>query len=200
MDLQLQLEEAKIFWNDAYKAAHQGWDIGYGSTPLIEYIQQLKDKTQRILIPGAGNAYEVDTLWQMGFKNVFVCDIAEVPLKNVIDRIPDFPKSQLLHSNFFELKGHYNLVIEQTFFCAIEPNLRTLYVKKMHELLYPHGKLVGVLFDDPNLFDTRPPYKGTKDEYRKYFEGLFQFHSFEACYNSIKPRAGREIFINLSAK
>lgn len=39
------------------------------------------------------------------------------------------------------------VLMEQTFFCAINPSLRKDYVAKMHELLAPNGKLVGVLFD-----------------------------------------------------
>jgi methyl halide transferase len=192
--------EANIFWNDAYKAASQGWDIGYASKPLSDYIDQIENKDLKILIPGAGNAYEAEYLWHKGFKNLFVCDIAKIPLENLQKRIPDFPENQLLHCNFFEMHGQYDLILEQTFFCAIEPGLRNLYVNKIAELLKPNGKLVGVLFDDENLFDQHPPYKGTKEEYRKYFEPLFDLNTFTSCYNSIKPRAGREIFINLQLK
>ncbi len=45
------------YWTNRYKIESTGWDIGYASTPLKEYIDQLSDKTIRILIPGAGNAY-----------------------------------------------------------------------------------------------------------------------------------------------
>ncbi len=193
-------KEADIFWNDAYKAANQGWDIGYASTPLVTYFDQLSNPNLKILIPGAGNAYEAEYLWNKGFKNLFVCDIAKTPLENLRTRLPDFPGHQLLHNNFFKLNDTFDLIIEQTFFCAIEPALRSLYVNKMHELLQPKGQLVGVLFDDPNLFDQHPPYKGTKEEYKKYFESLFEFHTFELCNNSIQPRAGRELFINLQVK
>jgi methyl halide transferase len=193
-------KEANIFWNDAYKAANQGWDIGYASTPMVSYFNQLSNLDLKILIPGAGNAYEAQYLWNKGFKNLYVCDIAKTPLENLQKRLPDFPSTQLLHTNFFGLSETFDLIIEQTFFCAIEPALRPLYINKMHELLQPKGQLVGVLFDDPNLFDQHPPYKGTKEEYKKYFAPLFEFHTFELCHNSIQPRAGREIFINLHVK
>jgi methyl halide transferase len=197
MNLEEEFKDAHQFWNDAYKAANQGWDIGYASTPLVAYIDQLKDKTKKILIPGAGNAYEAEYLWAHGFKNLEVCDIAKVPLQNLQQRLIDFPSGQLLNSNFFDLDGQYDLILEQTFFCAIAPVLRPLYIEKMKALLKPTGKLVGVLFDDPNLFEQQPPYKGTKQDYIKLFEPYFKFHTFELCYNSIQPRAGREIFINL---
>jgi len=58
-----------------------GWDIGYPSTPIKEYADQLTDKSIQILIPGAGNAYEAEYLWKQGFSNVHILDISEIPLK-----------------------------------------------------------------------------------------------------------------------
>jgi len=48
------------YWNRQYLESKTGWDIGYISTPIKEYIDQLTDKSIKILVPGAGNAYEVD--------------------------------------------------------------------------------------------------------------------------------------------
>ncbi len=200
MNLEEQFQDANLFWNDAYKAASQGWDIGYASKPISTYIDQLNDKSIQVLIPGAGNAYEADYFWQKGFKNIEVCDIALAPLQNLKARLSEFPAQQMINKNFFEIEGQYDLIIEQTFFCAIHPSLRPLYIEKMKALLKPKGRLVGVLFDDPNLFEQHPPYKGTKLEYEKLFASHFEFHTFDTCYNSIQPRAGREIFINLQNK
>jgi thiopurine S-methyltransferase len=66
----------------------------------------------------------------------------------------------------------------------------------MHSLLNSKGKLVGVMFNDPMNAD-HPPFGGTAEEYKKYFENLFKINIYKACYNSIKPRAGKELFINL---
>ena len=57
-----------------------GWDIGYPSTPLKEYIDQLKDKSITILIPGCGNAYEAAYLFERGFKQVTLVDLSALPL------------------------------------------------------------------------------------------------------------------------
>ncbi len=55
--------------------------------------------------------------------------------------------TNIILGDFFKHKGEYELVLEQTFFCAINPSLRKNYVAKMKELLLLNGKLVGVLFD-----------------------------------------------------
>ncbi len=81
------------YWNQQYKNKSTGWDIGYASPAIIEYFQQILDKSARILIPGAGNAWEAEELWKMGFKNVFVLDFSQEALHSFKTRVPSFPKS-----------------------------------------------------------------------------------------------------------
>jgi methyl halide transferase len=185
------------YWNDRYLHNDFGWDIGYVSTPLKTYFDQLTNKTVHILIPGAGNAYEAEYLHQNGFKNVYVCDIAPQPLQNLKERCPDFDPNHLMEVDFFDIQNQtFDLIVEQTFFCALDPVLRQKYFEKVHSLLKPGGKLVGLLFND-TLNSNKPPFGGTKEEYLGYIKHLFKINTFEACYNSIKPREGRELFMNL---
>jgi len=188
------------YWNNRYRNTETGWDTGSITTPLKEYFDQLTDKNVFILIPGAGNAYEAEYLHTNGFRNVFVCDVAGTPLRNLLKRCPTFDPAHLLHEDFFRLQGNkYDLIIEQTFFCALPPALRQDYFIKMHELLRDNGRLAGLLFNDKLNID-KPPFGGRMDEYPAYFEDYFDVKRYEICYNSIKPRAGREIFINLQKK
>lgn len=124
------IELNQEYWTKRYNDQETGWDVGDVSTPLKEYIDQLSNKELKILIPGAGNAYEAEYLYKQGFKNVFVIDISQEPLKNILKRSPDFPAEQLIHGDFFEHSNTYDLIIEQTFFCAIDPSLRANYAKK----------------------------------------------------------------------
>lgn len=188
------------FWNKRYLENEASWDAKSITTPLKDYIDQIPGTSIKILIPGAGNSYEAEYLLNKGFTKVFVLDFAEAPLKNLSARCKNFPNEHLIQQDFFKHEGAYDLIIEQTFFCAIDPMLRNEYAKHVHQLLKPKGKLVGVLFNDPELSDEQPPFKGTRDEYLKYFDPYFKTKVFETCYNSIKPRAGRELFINLSKK
>jgi methyl halide transferase len=188
----------ETYWTNRYKEQNTGWDIGYPSTPLKEYINQLKDKSISILIPGAGNAYEAECLIEQGFKNVHVMDISKIPLNNFIARNSNFPKHQLIETDFFEHKGQYDLILEQTFFCSFEPikTNRENYAKQMNALIKPNGKLVGVWFDIPLIegnMDKRP-FGGSKNEYLEYLNPYFETKVFEKSYNSIKPRANQEMF------
>lgn len=189
----------KEFWTARYQNNETGWDLGAPSTPLKEYIDQLIDKNLSILIPGAGNAYEAEYLFNKGFKNITVIDISSEPLKNIQKRLPDFPKENLIFGDFFDHNKQYDLILEQTFFCALDPSLREKYVEQMHTLLKPAGKLVGVVFTAP-LNTEMPPFAATKEEYLALFSSKFNLKVFDTCYNSIKPREGRELFIELEKK
>ena len=186
-------KHGETYWSGRYRDRATGWDMGIASPPLTNYFDRLTDRDIRILIPGAGNAYEAEYLYRLGFKNVWVLDISPVPLNNLQKRVPDFPSRQLLCENFFSHSGQYDLIIEQTFFCALHPSERNQYVTQMLALLKPGGKLVGVLFDDP-LNADHPPYGGNKDTYLPCFEP-FNLLYFDSCYNSVPPRAGRELFL-----
>lgn len=185
------LDEA--YWNARYKRNTDKWDIGAPSTPIKEYIDQIENKDLKILIPGSGNAYEAEYLHLQGFTNVFVVDIAEEPLKNLKKRVPTFPETHLLHQNFFEVSLKFDLILEQTFFCALDIKLRSKYVKKMHELLETNGKLAGLFFNFP-LTEAGPPFGGSEKEYRELFLPFFDILTLEASYNSIAPRAENELF------
>ncbi len=187
------------FWNDRYINQDTGWDIGYPSTPLKEYFNQLTDKNLKIIIPGAGNAYEAEYLFGLGFINIFIIDLSEIALKQFHKRVPEFPKEQLICDNFFNHNGNYDLMIEQTFFCAIHPSLREKYVEHTSSILKPQGKLVGLLFND-SLNDDKPPFGGNIKEYEQLFSKHFSIEIMETSYNSIEPRMRRELFIKLINK
>ncbi|WGH77086.1 methyltransferase domain-containing protein [Tenacibaculum tangerinum] len=192
------MELSEEFWNNKYLTNKTGWDLGAISNPLKEYSNQLADKNLKILIPGGGNSYEAEYLWNKGFKDVFVVDIASAPLQRIQNRVPNFPKENLIHANFFELQGTFDLIIEQTFFCAIDPKLRQTYAQKAHQLLRDKGKLVGLLFDAV-LNKDHPPFGGSKEEYEKYFTPYFT-GSMQPCYNSSEGRKGMELFVNMIKK
>ncbi|NRB58732.1 MAG: methyltransferase domain-containing protein [Winogradskyella sp.] len=181
------------YWEKRYQNNQTGWDIGEPSTPIKTYVDQLKDKNIKILIPGGGNSYEAEYLWHNGFKNIFVADIALSPLKNLKQRVEDFPDSQLLHSDFFKLDNKFDFIIEQTFFCALNPDLRMQYTEQMLKLLKSHGKLVGLLFDF-ELTSEGPPFGGSIEEYQNLFQNGFRIKTLEKSRNSIKPREGKELF------
>ena len=156
-------------------------------------------KNLKILIPGAGNGHEALYLLEQGFTNVTVVDFAEMPLVDLAQKLKTYNSRNyhLLQDDFFHLIGQYDLILEQTFFCALHLSLRENYVKQIHNLLNVKGKLVGLLFNNQFAFDG-PPFGGTTEEYQSLFQDNFQINKMEAAYNSVKPRIGSELFINFT--
>ncbi|RXJ49666.1 methyltransferase domain-containing protein [Gelidibacter gilvus] len=187
------------FWDDRYINKDTRWDLGEISLPLKTYFDQLTNKNLKILIPGGGNSYEAEYLHQQGFKNVYVVDLSKTALSNIKRRVPSFPSSHLIHKNFFDLDMSFDIIIEQTFFCALNPNLRPSYTAKAAELLYKNGKIVGLLFNVP-LNTDKPPFGGNRTEYLDYFKPHFEILLLEPSYNSHSARSGMELFVKVQKK
>lgn len=189
----------KSYWEDRYAQKEDFWNAKTITTPLKAYIDQLNDKTLRVLVPGVGHGHELVYLQQQGFTQSKGLDLTTIAFEETMKHEPSVSKDQVIVSDFFAHEGTYDLIIEQTFFCSLPIAKRKDYVQKMHGLLRPEGKLVGLLFDTD--FDKPyPPFGGTKDEYLALFEPYFTIEVMERAFNSIKPRQDRELFIILKKK
>ena len=187
------------YWNERWQKNETGWDTGEATPPLTNYLAQVAHKGAAILIPGSGNAHEADYMLTQGFTNITLIDIAPLAAKKLEEKFAGYPQVKVLCEDFFLHEGSYDLIIEQTFFCAIPPTRRKDYAVKTSALLKPGGKLVGVLFD--KQFDQAfPPFGGCPCEYKPLFAPFFHLTIMEECYNSISPRAKSELFINFLKK
>ena len=116
----------KDYWTDRYAVGKTGWDIGFASYPLVQYLDQIENKTLQVLVPGAGSGYEVAYARQLGFKNFHILDFSKEALVRFKALDPGFPGDQIHHQNFFEHQGSYDLILEQTFFCALDFYLKDI--------------------------------------------------------------------------
>lgn len=189
----------KNYWEGRYMNDDAPWDASGVTTPIKDFIDTLTDKNLTILVPGAGNGHEFEYLVNNGFTNVYMLDIAEQPLKNAAGRMPQVTADRFIFGDFFQHEAQYDLVIEQTFFCALSPELRDAYVTQMHRLLKPGGTLAGLMFNFP-LTEAGPPFGGSHEEYTARFSPYFNIRKMEPAHNSIKPRDGRELFVIFEKK
>lgn len=183
----------KEYWENKYHSNEAKWNVGTISTPLKEYIDQLENKQLRILVPGLGHGHELMYLHEQGFTNITGLDFTIVAALEAYGLMNDFPYGNVVLGDFFEHTGEYDLILEQTFFCALPREMRQKYVDKMHELLSENGKLVGLLFDC-EFEQSEPPFGGSKEEYLPLLRSKLTIDVIETAHNSILPRAGRELF------
>lgn len=193
------MTETESFWNTRWVSNETGWDMSQVSPPLKYFIDNIADKELRILIPGCGNAYEATYLLDNGFENVTLIDISSHLISSLRRRLAG-GHIKIIHGNFFEHLGKYDLILEQTFFCAINPKLRGDYVKKAYELLSANGRIAGVMFNENFGFAEHPPYLGSEKEYRNLFGHYFNTLKMEPCTISIQPRLGNELLVEFQKK
>lgn len=186
------------YWETQYKTNATGWDLGKVSPPIKEHFEDIENKNCRILIPGCGNSYEAEHLLEMGFTDITVIDIAPTLIENLQEKFQNKSNLKIVLGDFFEHQGEYDLIVEQTFFCALPPKMREKYVQKMHQLLATDGKIVGLLFN--KTFESGPPFGGNATEYVQLFDNHFELLQMDLCHNSIKPRANSELFIEFQKK
>jgi SAM-dependent methyltransferase len=197
--MQQENELDQFFWNTRWENNQTGWDIGQASPAITAYMAQYANKNAAILIPGCGNAHEVSYLLRTGFTNITLIDIAPKAVALLKEKYDKNPEVTIILGDFFEHQGKYDLMIEQTFFCAISPILRKKYVQQSAALLNTDGRIIGLMFN--TIFDKQgPPFGGKIEAYKLFFDAYFKIEKMENCYNSIPPRANKEAFINLIKK
>ena len=202
--LPAESQELEQFWSSRYESGQTGWDLGGVSPPLKHFIDIWKREnlhSRPLLLPGCGNAYEANYLLEAGYHSVTVVDIAVPALERLKASVNDLhphhmENLHLVHGDFFKLQGAFGLILEQTFFCALDPSLRESYAKKMHDLLQPEGEMAGVFFDAP-MYDHRPPFGGSAAEYRELLAPYFEFLVWESCQISHPARQGSELLFRL---
>lgn len=180
------------YWDNQWKSQTTGWDLGMPAPPLVSFMDTIDNKNAKILIPGCGNAYEAEYLINKGFTDVTLIDISETASCKLKEKFSKNPQIKVVCDDFFHHQAKYDIIVEQTFFCALPPTMRQRYVWKMHNLLNENGILAGLLFN--RSFDVSPPFGGSREEYEKLFFGAFEFENIETATNSVEPRANTELF------
>jgi len=181
------------YWEQRYQNNDTPWDIGYAAPAFINFMEGVDFKSKSILIPGAGNAYEAKWLIDHGANDVTVVDISQSVIEKLKMQYEGNDVIKFINLDFFNLQGNYDLIFEQTFFCALPPNSRPEYVKKMNSLLSSEGTLFGLLFN--KVFDkSGPPFGGDTREYFELFSSVFKYFEVDYLPISIPPRINSEIF------
>ncbi len=184
-------------WENRYRESNTPWDLA-GPTP--EFVRLAKEgwfpKRGKALVPGGGRGYDAIHLAKLGLE-VDLVDFAPSALNAALELAAQEKVTIYAYrENFFELpkQGYhqkaYDLVLEYTFFCAIDPSLREAYALAMHQLLKPGGLFLGLFFP-LNTDKEGPPFVVAQSEVEKIFSPYFSLE-FQKPIASISPRKDRE--------
>lgn len=185
-------------WEKRYAEENTPWDL-MGPTP--EFMRLAEEsffpRKGKVLVPGGGRGHDAIFLAKRGLK-VDLVDFAPSALQSALAEANQAKVTiNAYRRDFFELpesgyhQNSYDLFLEYTFYCAIDPSLRSNYARAAAKLLKPGGILLGLFFplqtDKPG-----PPFQVSREEIEKLFSPYFELR-FELPERSIKPRAMREI-------
>ena len=171
-----------------------GWDLGQVAPPFVKLWQEEKLPLGKVLVPGCGRGHEVVFLAENGF-DVTAIDFssgAVTYLKNALKKRN--LEGRILHQDFFRLdeshEGVYDLVLEQTFFCAISPKQRRDYVLNVSRILKPGGILVGLFYHTDE--QGGPPYNTTREDIEMHFSKKFEIQELDKTSLSAEQRKDKE--------
>ena len=194
-----QIELNQDFWNTLWENKTTHWDIGYPSPAIVNFMSNYPNKNASILIPGCGNAYEAEFLVKNGFTDITLIDIAPIAVNLLKEKFENYPQIKIICGDYFEHNKKYDLQIEQTFFCALDPKKRNYYVKHSASILKHNGSIIGLMFNK-DFGNSFPPFGGNSEEYLELFTPYFEIHTLEKCSNSIPPRIDTELFVHFIKK
>ncbi|MFQ5509442.1 MAG: methyltransferase domain-containing protein [Leptospirillia bacterium] len=182
------------WWNARYREGDTGWDLGQPSPPFVALHRQGVIRPCRVAVPGAGTGWEAVWLAEQGYE-VTAIDFAPAALARIRERAAGQGVSlNLVQEDVLAppeaLWGRFDLVLEQTCFCAIHPARRSEYVAGISRLLVPGGRLVGLFYACAG--DGGPPFSVTPEAVRELFKQNFTIESLAITPDSHERRQGEE--------
>jgi len=192
------------FWEEIYQNGRAGWDLG-GPTPALRRLLEsgelapgrmtLATAASAVVVLGAGRGHDAREFARHGFR-VTAVDFAAhavVSMRRLAD--PQAP-IDILQADIFTLPhtmDHtFDVVLEYTCFCAINPARRGEYADLVARLIKPGGAYVALLFP-LDQHKGGPPFAVSADEALSLFTARgFHLLRRETPPDSVPQRRGLE--------
>lgn len=165
----------KTDWEALYQAGDTRWDKGEPSPGLVDYLKNNPDlKKGRVLVPGCGAGHDAREWERHGF-DVTGVDIAAGAIERCSQHQPSgsgkisYQKGDFLTDSPAE---HFDYVFEHTFYCAISPSQRGIYLESLQRWLKPEGRFIAVHYFITD--EDGPPFGTTRDEVKERFSPCFE--------------------------
>lgn len=182
-------------WDTCWTENVTPWDLGR-ITPIIHELLSKNDlPIGRALVPGCGSSYDAVAL-ASPVRHVVGIDISAAAIERARQAVTK-PKANWVDfvcADFFTYNpaSPFNLIFDYTFFCAVDPSLRSLWASKMAELLAPDGELITLVFPADD-HEGGPPYAVSLAEYEKVLHPHgFRTTYYEENHLAVDGRKGRE--------
>jgi methyl halide transferase len=187
-------EYSREDWQGHYESNDLGWDLGQVAPPFVKLWEEEKLTVGKALVPGCGRGHEVIFLAENGFE-VTAIDFSKGAVTYLERALEERSLSgRVLYQDFFGLDNShddvYDLVLEQTFFCAIAPRQRVDYALNVARILKPGGMLVGLFYHTNK--EGGPPYNTTPEDIEVNFAKNFKIQELYKTTLSAEQRKDKE--------
>ena len=182
-------------WEQRYQNRTTRWDLGQPAPAFVTLLDAADAPPPgKAIFLGTGRGHDALFFAARGFE-VLGVDFAP----SAITAARSAAQTRGLSAEFtqrdiFELTPEFahqfDYVVEHTCFCAIDPDLRSRYVKLVKDLLLPTGEFIGLFFTHQR--PGGPPYGSTPGQIRQHFNSDFQIQTLMPVSNSVPSRQGAE--------
>lgn len=142
----------------------------------------LAPPTGRVAFPGCGAGHDVALFREHGYDATgydFAVDAEHVEPLDVFELGSRFPQA-------------FDVIVEYTCYCAIDPARRAEYAAALHAALKPGGQLIGLMYPIRPPDDDGPPFAVQEAEIRDVFGRGLELLHFGTPDNSVERRLGKE--------
>ena len=188
------------FWSTKYQEWEKtqqppGWELGSVAQPLPDILPQIKLPRCRVCVLGCGTGHDAAYLASKGHIVTGV-DISPEAIARA-NALHKNERLSFVQADAFEFakksRGEYDLVLEHTFYCAINPERRNDLARLWHSMLSEHGFLLGIFF----IMDRTggPPFGSSEWELRERLKERFDFLYWTRWRKSLPERLGKELVV-----
>lgn len=197
-------EDSKIsnskFWSERYVEQRTEWDLNAPSPCLVWALQKFKLPKMRVAVLGCGKGHDAAHIARLGHKTTGFDFSSEAiqAAKNEYSGIPAVDSNiEWICEDVFNLNerylGQFDLVLDHTMYCAIDPLRRDQLVNLWSKLLAPQGQILGIFFIMPR--PQGPPYGSTEEEIQTRIRKKFRKDFWERSRVSEPKRLGKELIV-----
>lgn len=141
-------ESAAEFWDQRYEQNSIPWDLDEPNPVFVRLSKEFSPG--KLVIPGAGRGHEAIQFAQRGF-SVTAIDFSPRAVDHLTQQAGELHlEIETWLGDLFDLPekffGRFDYVLEQTCYCAIDPDKRSDYEQTAWDLLRPKGELFGLWF------------------------------------------------------
>ncbi len=184
------------FWDQVYQSEVPAWELEKPHDAFAATLPQLKLSRSRILVLGAGSGNDAAYFAKQGHKVTGV-DFSSEAIARAKTKYGSIENLSFVQSDVFQLpqsmNEQFDLVVEHTCYCAIDPTKRSDLIKAWRRVLTDNGFLLGVFFAYDKM--AGPPYGGSEWEIRARLQKTFRILYWQRWQKSSPQRLGKEFLV-----